>query len=164
MDYETLSALNPRLIYCRISGYGRDGPLGKEPGYDVMLQAFSGMISTMGEAGGRFTRQLSPVDIGTGMFGLSGVLAAIIERARTGKGVYVELLADGYGARVHDLYGPKLLDVRRETPDHGDGTPDDVPLPGLRSRRRSHDARCGQRRTVEALLLRGWPGRLHRPP
>ncbi len=92
VDYETLSALNPRLIYCEISGYGRDGPLGKEPGYDVMLQAFSGMISTMGEAGGRFARaSFSPVDIGTGMFGLSGVLAAIIERARTGKGVYVEL-------------------------------------------------------------------------
>ncbi len=92
VDYETLRALNPQLIYCEISGYGREGPLGKEPGYDVMLQAFSGMISTMGEAGGHYARaSFSPVDIGTGMFGLSGVLAAIIERGRTGKGVYVEL-------------------------------------------------------------------------
>jgi formyl-CoA transferase len=54
VDYQSLSALNPKLIYLEISGYGRDGPLGAEPGYDVMLQAFSGMISTMGEAGNRF--------------------------------------------------------------------------------------------------------------
>jgi crotonobetainyl-CoA:carnitine CoA-transferase CaiB-like acyl-CoA transferase len=92
VDYETLAALNPRLIYCEISGYGRSGPLGKEPGYDVMLQAFSGMISTMGEAGGAYARaSFSPVDIGTAMHGVSGVLAAVIERGRTGKGVYVEL-------------------------------------------------------------------------
>jgi formyl-CoA transferase len=92
VDYESLSALNPRLIYCEISGYGRNGLLGKEPGYDVMLQAFSGMISTMGEPGGEYARaSFSPVDLGTAMHGLSGVLAGLIERGRTGKGVYVEL-------------------------------------------------------------------------
>lgn len=92
VDHATLQALNPRLIYCEISGYGRDGPLGNEPGYDVMLQAFSGMISTMGERGGELARaSFSPVDIGTAMHGLSGVLAALIERGQTGKGVYVEL-------------------------------------------------------------------------
>jgi len=92
VDARTLMELNPRLIYCEISGYGRNGPLGNEPGYDVMLQAFSGMISTMGEPGGGYARaSFSPVDIGSGMFGLSGVLAALIERGRSGKGVYVEI-------------------------------------------------------------------------
>jgi crotonobetainyl-CoA:carnitine CoA-transferase CaiB-like acyl-CoA transferase len=92
VDYRTLAALNERLIYCEISGYGRTGPMGMEPGYDVMLQAFSGMISTMGEPGGAYARaSFSPVDVGTAMHGLSGVLAAVIERDRTGKGVYVEL-------------------------------------------------------------------------
>src|SRR5690606_37019507 len=92
IDRDTLMSLNPRLIYCEISGYGRDGPMGNEPGYDVMLQAFSGMISTLGHPGGDYARaSFSPVDIGTAMFGLSGVLAAVIERQRTGKGVYVEL-------------------------------------------------------------------------
>ncbi|SOY42772.1 CaiB/BaiF CoA transferase family protein [Cupriavidus taiwanensis] len=92
VDYATLSALNPRLIYCEISGYGRDGPLGNEPGYDVMLQAFSGMISTMGEPGGKFARaSFSPVDIGTGMHALSGILAALLERHSTGKGTYLEV-------------------------------------------------------------------------
>lgn len=92
VDYDTLQKINPRIIYLEISGYGRDGPLGKEPGYDVMLQAFSGMISTMGDPDGKFARaSFSPVDLGTGSFALSGVLAAVIERERTGKGVYVEL-------------------------------------------------------------------------
>lgn len=92
VDYETLSAMNPRLIYCEISGYGRDGPLGREPGYDVMLQAFSGMISTMGQPGGDFARaSFSPVDLGTGMNAVMGILAAVIERGQTGQGVYVEV-------------------------------------------------------------------------
>ncbi len=92
VDYGTLKALNPRLIYCEISGYGRDGPMGQAPGYDVMLQAFSGMISTMGEPDGGFARaSFSPVDLGTGMHALSGVLAAVIERGRTGEGAYLEV-------------------------------------------------------------------------
>lgn len=91
VDYESLKKINPSLIYCEISGYGRDGPLGNDPGYDVMLQAFSGMISTMGESDGHFARaSFSPVDIGTGMNAFSGVLAAIIERSNTGDGVYFE--------------------------------------------------------------------------
>lgn len=92
VDYETLSGLNPRLVYCEISGYGREGPMGEEPGYDVMLQAFSGMISTMGEPGGNFARaSFSPVDLGTGSFALSGILAALLERSQTGKGQYLDV-------------------------------------------------------------------------
>lgn len=92
VDYDTLRALNPRLIYCEISGYGREGPMGEAPGYDVMLQAFSGMISTMGEPDGNYARaSFSPVDIGTGMHALSGVLAALLERERTGTGMFLEV-------------------------------------------------------------------------
>lgn len=100
VDYETLAALNPRLIYCEVSGYGRDGPLGDAPGYDVMLQAFSGMLSTMGAPGGGLARaSFSPVDLCTGGNALAGVLAAVIERGRTGRGVYLEvsLLATALG-------------------------------------------------------------------
>lgn len=92
VDYAMLHTVNPRIIYCEISGYGRSGPMGNEPGYDVMLQAFSGMISTMGEPGGAFSRaSFSPVDLSTGMNAVAGVLAAVIERDRTGQGVYVEV-------------------------------------------------------------------------
>ncbi|WAI80869.1 MULTISPECIES: CaiB/BaiF CoA transferase family protein [Achromobacter] len=92
VDYDTLSRLNPALIYCEISGYGREGPMGDEPGYDVMLQAFSGMISTMGEPGGKFARaSFSPVDLGTGSFALSGILAALLARSQTGQGQYLDV-------------------------------------------------------------------------
>lgn len=92
VDHVTLMKLNPRLIYCEISGYGRSGPLGDAPGYDVMLQAFSGMIHTIGQPDGPYTRvSFSPVDLGTGMNALSGVLAAIIQRDRTGRGLYLEV-------------------------------------------------------------------------
>ncbi len=92
IDYATLKPLNDRLVYCEISGYGQDGPLGGDPGYDVMLQAFSGMVSTMGEPQGPAVRaSFSPVDIGTGMHAVSGILAALMERANTGRGSHVEL-------------------------------------------------------------------------
>jgi crotonobetainyl-CoA:carnitine CoA-transferase CaiB-like acyl-CoA transferase len=92
VDYDTLSKLNPRLIYCEVSGYGRDGPLGELPGYDVMLQAFSGMLASMGVPGGGLARaSFSPVDLCTGANAFSGVLAAVLERNRTGKGVYLEV-------------------------------------------------------------------------
>lgn len=92
VDYETLSAFNPSMVYCEISGYGRSGPMGNEPGYDVMLQAFSGMISSMGDPEGALARaSFSPVDIGTGMHAFSGILAALMERSKTGAGVYLEV-------------------------------------------------------------------------
>ena len=92
VDADTLRALNPRLVYCEISGYGRDGPLGKEPGYDVMLQAFGGLISTMGHPDGEFARvSFSPVDLGTGMHACSGILGALLHQQRTGEGAYVEV-------------------------------------------------------------------------
>ncbi len=92
VDYDSLRALNPALIYCEISGYGRDGPLGGEPGYDVMLQAFSGMLSTMGQPAGDLARvSFSPVDLGTGQNAVIGILAAVLHREQTGEGSYVEV-------------------------------------------------------------------------
>jgi len=92
VDYRTLAALKPDLIYCEISGYGRSGPLGDLPGYDVMIQAFSGMISTMGHENGPMVRvSFSPIDQSTGMHALSGIMAALIERGQTGKGAFIEV-------------------------------------------------------------------------
>lgn len=92
VDYETLRKINPQIIYCEISGYGREGPLGTEPGYDVMLQAFSGMISTIGQKNGAAARvSFSPVDLGTGLHAVSGILAALMNRSQTNQGAYVEV-------------------------------------------------------------------------
>jgi formyl-CoA transferase len=92
IDYETLREHNPALVYCEISGYGRSGPLGEEPGYDVMLQAFSGIISTIGQPDGDFARvSFSLVDLGTGVHALSGILAALLHSRQTGEGALVEV-------------------------------------------------------------------------
>jgi len=88
---EQLRALNPRLIYCSISGYGSVGPMAREKGYDVILQAFTGMLSITGEPGGAAVRApFSPVDQATGLHALVGILAAVNERHRTGLGTLVE--------------------------------------------------------------------------
>ena len=91
VDHDTLSALNPRLVYCSISGYGTVGPMREGKGYDVILQAFSGMLSITGEPGGAAVRSpFSPVDQGTGLHAVIGVLGGVLQRARTGRGVKVE--------------------------------------------------------------------------
>jgi len=91
VDVATLRALNPRLICCDISGYGSVGPMNRGKGYDVILQAFCGMLSITGEAGGAPVRSpFSPVDQGTGLHALIGILAALYARDRSGEGCTVE--------------------------------------------------------------------------
>jgi formyl-CoA transferase len=87
-----LQSINPRLIYCTISGYGRSGPLKDSAGYDVILQAFSGMMSLTGEPGsGHIRIPISPIDHTTGVNAVSGILAALLQREKSGRGVHVEV-------------------------------------------------------------------------
>ena len=91
LDWPRLEKLNPRLVYCQISGYGSVGPMREGKGYDVILQAFTGMLALTGEPGGSHVRSpFSPVDQATGMHALSGILAALYRRDRTGRGGLVE--------------------------------------------------------------------------
>lgn len=91
VDHATLSALNPRLVHCGISGYGTVGPMREGKGYDVILQAFSGMISITGEPDGAPVRSpFSPVDQGTGLHAVIGIMGGLMQRDRTGMGCRVE--------------------------------------------------------------------------
>ena len=91
LDYETLSVLNPRLVYCSMSGYGSKGPYADRPGYDTLVQAYSGIMSITGEQGGRAVRTgPSIIDMTTGMWGVVGVQAALRSRDATGRGQHVE--------------------------------------------------------------------------
>ena len=91
VDAATLRARNPRLICCSISGYGTVGPMRDGKGYDLILQAFCGMLSITGEPGGAPVRSpFSPVDQATGLHAMAGILALLHERGRTGRGGLVE--------------------------------------------------------------------------
>lgn len=88
---DVLSQRFPRLVHCRISGFGADGPLGGLPGYDAVIQAMAGLMSVNGEAGGAPLRVGLPVvDMVTGLNAANGVLLALNERARSGRGQSVE--------------------------------------------------------------------------
>jgi crotonobetainyl-CoA:carnitine CoA-transferase CaiB-like acyl-CoA transferase len=92
IDDATLRMLNPRLVCCTISGYGRTGPLAAERGYDMIVQAFTGMMALTGEPGGGPVRSaFSPVDQGTGLNAVIGILAGLLARGRTGEGTAFEV-------------------------------------------------------------------------
>lgn len=91
VDGPALRALNPRLVYCEISGFGSVGPMRMGKGYDVILQAFCGMLAITGEPDGPPVRSpFSPVDQATGLHALIGILSALLRRERTGQGGLVE--------------------------------------------------------------------------
>jgi len=91
LDYESLSAANPRLIYCSISGFGASGPRRDDPANDLFMQAFSGGMSITGEPGGSPMKMgLSAADLGAGLMGAIGVLMAIEARHSTGRGQRVD--------------------------------------------------------------------------
>jgi formyl-CoA transferase len=90
VDYETLSAANPRLIYGSISGFGQDGPYGPRPGVDQIAQGLSGIMSVTGPPGsGPWRVGFAVTDLAAGMFLAHAVLGALYERERSGKGQWV---------------------------------------------------------------------------
>jgi crotonobetainyl-CoA:carnitine CoA-transferase CaiB-like acyl-CoA transferase len=91
LGYGVLQKLNPRLVYCAISGYGRTGPYADKGGFDLIAQGFSGLMSITGEPGGPPVKSGTPVaDINAGIFAALGIVSALLARARTGCGQMVE--------------------------------------------------------------------------
>ena len=91
LDYKSLAPECPRLIYCSVTGFGQDGPYAKRAGYDLMAQGMGGIMDLTGMADGEPTRIGIPVsDIFTGVYSVIGILAALAQREKTGKGSYVD--------------------------------------------------------------------------
>lgn len=96
LDYETLKHINPKLIYCSITGFGQDGPRAEEPGYDFIIQGMSGLMSITGEKEGELGASsqkvgVAVVDIQTGLYATIAIQAALISRQQTGVGQYIDM-------------------------------------------------------------------------
>jgi len=91
LGYDVLSAKNPGLIYCAVSGYGRDGPLADKGGFDLIAQGFAGLMSITGEPGRPPVKTGNPVaDINAGILAFGGILAAYVHKLKTGRGQMVD--------------------------------------------------------------------------
>ncbi len=96
LDHDSLRAVNPRLVYCSVTGFGQTGPWKHRPGYDFIIQGLGGFMSITGEAddrpgGGPQKAGVAVSDLMTGMFATQAVLAALFHRERTGEGQYIDI-------------------------------------------------------------------------
>jgi len=97
IDYESLRRINPRLVYCSISGYGQEGPYRDLPGHDLNYQAMAGMLECFKDKDGNYvTPGVAIGDLSSGMFAAIGIMAALMAREKTGRGQYVDVsMSDG---------------------------------------------------------------------
>jgi crotonobetainyl-CoA:carnitine CoA-transferase CaiB-like acyl-CoA transferase len=108
IGYDKLSERFPRLVHCRVSGFGATGPLGGLPGYDAIVQAMVGLMSINGEPGSGPLRMGTPVvDLATGLYSTIGILMALQERERSGRGQYVDMTLLHPQAANHFLNGKR---------------------------------------------------------
>lgn len=92
LDYDSLRAEFPKLIYCSITGFGQTGPYAHRPGYDFIIQGMSGLMSITGEADGQPQKSgMAITDIITGIYASTAILAAVHQRSQTGKGQHIDM-------------------------------------------------------------------------
>lgn len=128
LDYASLAAINPAIVYCSISGYGRASPIAERPGYDYVIQAEAGLMSVTGEVDGQPMKVgVAVADLFTGMAATQAILAALIARDRDGVGQHIDMaLYDcqlAMMANVASAYLTTGVDPKR----YGNGHPTVVP-------------------------------------
>jgi crotonobetainyl-CoA:carnitine CoA-transferase CaiB-like acyl-CoA transferase len=135
LGYAALSALNPRLIYCSITGYGQTGPLASKAGYDFAIQAEAGLMSITGEPGGEPQKVgVAVTDLMTGVYATSAMLAALHERHATGRGRHIDAaLFDVQVAMLANQASNQLIGGRTPTR-MGNAHPNIVPYQAFPTR------------------------------
>ena len=128
IDYEALSRINPRLVYASISGFGQSGPYRDRPGYDQIAQGLGGLMSVTGLPGQGPVRVGIPVaDLTAGMFLAHGVLLALLERERSGKGQWVHTSLLEAMVRMLDFQTTRWLIGKEIPPQAGNDHPTGIP-------------------------------------
>jgi crotonobetainyl-CoA:carnitine CoA-transferase CaiB-like acyl-CoA transferase len=152
LDYESVRKLNPKIIYCSVSAYGREGAFKDRLGFDPIAQAESGFISMNGYPDRQGVRTLSPVvDISTAMMACNAILGALVARGRTGQGQQIEIalfdnavLMTGYAALQHLYTG--AVPQR-----HGNTSPDTCPSGVFMSKDKPFYINCGNDKIFQRL-------------
>lgn len=128
LGYEQLAELNPRLVYCSISGYARFTPEAERPGYDLVVQGEAGVMATNGEAGqGPLKFGVAAVDMFTGMYSAQAILAALYARQSTGRGRHVQMALYDCGLMITSYYGMEALLQGEDPAKFGNAHPSIVP-------------------------------------
>jgi crotonobetainyl-CoA:carnitine CoA-transferase CaiB-like acyl-CoA transferase len=91
LDYKSLAPDNPRLIYCSITGFGQNGPYAPRAGYDLMIQGMGGIMSVTGDPAGPMRLGVAFADVFTGVYSALAIQSALVQRATTGKGCYIDM-------------------------------------------------------------------------
>ncbi len=128
VGYEAMAKINPRLVYCSISGYGRSGPGADRPGYDYVVQAEAGLMAITGPAGGEPSKVgVAVADLSTGQNAATAILAALLERHRTGLGQRIDVsLFDSQLALLANV-GSNVLFTGEDAPRYGNAHTSIVP-------------------------------------
>ena len=134
VGYEAMAAINPRLVYCSISGYGRSGPEATRPGYDYVVQAEAGLMSITGPAGGEPSKVgVAVADLATGQNAATAILAALLQRGREGRGQRIDVsLFDTQLAMLANVAGNALF-TGADAPRYGNTHPSIVPYQAFRA-------------------------------
>lgn len=117
MDYETLSAINPNLIYASITGYGQTGPYSQRAGYDVMVEAEMGLMHITGSRDGPPVKVgVAVTDLTTGLYTSNAIMAALLARLKTGKGQHIDsALSDCQVATLANLASSSLISGEKDS-------------------------------------------------
>lgn len=135
MDYATVSQLNPSLIYASITGYGQTGPYRKRAGYDVMVEAEMGLMHITGSRDGPPVKVgVAVTDLTTGLYTSNSIMAALLGRARTGKGQHIDVaLSDCQVATLANIASSALISGQPDSGRWGTAHPSIVPYRGFRT-------------------------------
>ena len=135
IDYDTMSADKPSLIYCSISAFGQSGPRSKEGGFDLTMQAMSGIMSITGEPGGRPTKCGLPLcDFVAALYGAYGVAAALREVERTGRGQHLDISMLGTALGVAALQTSEFFGTGKDPRKLGSAHPRNAPYQAFRAK------------------------------
>ncbi len=159
LDYDSLATLNPALIYCSISGYGRASPIADRPGYDYVIQAEGGLMAVTGAVDGEPMKAgVAVADLFTGMAAAQAILAALIARDRDGRGQHIDMaLYDCQLAMLANV-GSAALVAGAEPDRYGNGHPTVVPYQVFQASDGGFVIAAGNDRQFAALaLLAGHP-------